>query len=342
MDKVKISIVVPVYNAEEYLDRCLHSVLDQEFTSYEVILVDDGSTDASWLICDRYSSTDPRFITLHQPNKGVSAARNAGINMAQGEYVMFLDADDALLPDALESMVASASGEDVVIGGYGVFINNVPSSEVMPADTVSYKGHDYARFFEDNLLPYCELLDAPWAKLFRTKAIRRIRFNEDMDYAEDKLFVFEVLSKCTSILTVSKAVYGYYKRPGSLGSDISSDQHIRKLQIFLQRYVPLISVLCERCPSVATVQYLYHNDVVSRYLCRILNIFATRDSEMLNEETLSWVYSMMDADKNLGGVFSLRIGQVPNMYLYRKRNISKSIKRYKFFQKITRLFHKNK
>jgi glycosyltransferase involved in cell wall biosynthesis len=342
MDKVKISIVVPVYNAEEYLDRCLHSVLDQEFTSYEVILVDDGSTDASWLICDRYSSTDPRFITLHQPNKGVSAARNAGINMAQGEYVMFLDADDALLPDALESMVTSASGEDVVIGGYGVFINNVPSSEVMPADTVSYKGHDYARFFEDNLLPYCELLDAPWAKLFRTKAIRRIRFNEDMDYAEDKLFVFEVLSKCTSILTVSKAVYGYYKRPGSLGSDISSDQHIRKLQIFLQRYVPLISVLCERCPSVATVQYLYHNDVVSRYLCRILNIFATRDSEMLNEETLSWVYSMMDADKNLGGVFSLRIGQVPNMYLYRKRNISKSIKRYKFFQKITRLFHKNK
>jgi glycosyltransferase involved in cell wall biosynthesis len=262
--------------------------------------------------------------------------------MAQGEYVMFLDADDALLPDALESMVTSASGEDVVIGGYGVFINNVPSSEVMPADTVSYKGHDYARFFEDNLLPYCELLDAPWAKLFRTKAIRRIRFNEDMDYAEDKLFVFEVLSKCTSILTVSKAVYGYYKRPGSLGSDISSDQHIRKLQIFLQRYVPLISVLCERCPSVATVQYLYHNDVVSRYLCRILNIFATRDSEMLNEETLSWVYSMMDADKNLGGVFSLRIGQVPNMYLYRKRNISKSIKRYKFFQKITRLFHKNK
>jgi hypothetical protein len=239
-------------------------------------------------------------------------------------------------------MVTSASGEDVVIGGYGVFINNVPSSEVMPADTVSYKGHDYARFFEDNLLPYCELLDAPWAKLFRTKAIRRIRFNEDMDYAEDKLFVFEVLSKCTSILTVSKAVYGYYKRPGSLGSDISSDQHIRKLQIFLQRYVPLISVLCERCPSVAKVQYLYHNDVVSRYLCRILNIFATRDSEMLNEETLSWVYSMMDADKNLGGVFSLRIGQVPNMYLYRKRNISKSIKRYKFFQKITRLFHKNK
>ena len=117
MDKVKISIIIPVYNAEEYLDRCLHSVLDQDFTSFEVILVDDGSSDASPLICDRYSSTDPRFITLHQSNKGVSAARNSGLNMAQGEYVMFLDSDDVLLPDALEKMVDGLKDEDVVVGG---------------------------------------------------------------------------------------------------------------------------------------------------------------------------------------------------------------------------------
>ena len=97
MDKVKISIIVPVYNAEEYLDRCLHSVLDQEFPSFEVILVDDGSTDSSPLICDRYSGTDPRFLTIHQKNSGVSAARNAGLNLAQGEYVMFLDSVQSLM-----------------------------------------------------------------------------------------------------------------------------------------------------------------------------------------------------------------------------------------------------
>lgn len=341
MDKVKISIVIPVYNAEDYLERCLHSVLDQEFSSYEVILVDDGSTDASWLICDRYSSTDPRFITLHQPNKGVSAARNAGINMAQGEYVMFLDADDALLPDALESMVESLNGEDLVVGGYGTFIGGVPSKEVRPYAAMSYKGNDYPRFFEDNLLPNCELLNAPWAKLFRTKAIRGIRFNEDMNYAEDKLFVFEVLSKISSVLTVSRAVYGYYRRAGSLGSDISSDSHIQKLMMFLERYVPVISVLSERCPASTKVQSLYHFDVVGRYLCRILNIFATRESAMLNESTLSWVYSMMDADKNLG-LFSLRIGQVPNLYLYKRRNVAKSIKAYKFIRKCRKIFGKRK
>ena len=121
MDKCRLSIIIPVYNVEEYLDRCLGSILDQDFTSYEVILVDDGSTDSSSLICDRYSSTDPRFITLHQSNKGVSAARNAGKNMAQGEYLMFLDADDALLPYALDSLADSATGEDVVLGGYATF-----------------------------------------------------------------------------------------------------------------------------------------------------------------------------------------------------------------------------
>lgn len=341
MDKVKISIIVPVYNAEEYLDRCLHSVLDQEFPSFEVILVDDGSTDSSPLICDRYSGTDPRFLTIHQKNSGVSAARNAGLNLAQGEYVMFLDSDDALLPYALDAMVDHLGGEDVVVGGYGAFIEGVPSKEVKPAATKSYKGNDYQYFFQDNLLRNCELLDSPWAKLFRKKAVGDTRFCDDLNYAEDKLFVFEVLAKSSSVLAVSSAVYGYYMHAGSLGSDISSDAHIMKLWNFLPKYVPLVTRLCQRCPSVAKVQNLYHTDVVGRYLCRILNIFATRESEMLNAECLSWVYSMMDEDKKLG-VFSLRIGQVPNMILYKIRKVPFSIKAYRFFVKVNKLFGSRK
>lgn len=341
MDKVKISIIIPVYNAEEYLDRCLHSVLDQEFPSFEVILVDDGSTDSSPLICDRYSGTDPRFLTIHQKNSGVSAARNAGLNLAQGEYVMFLDSDDALLPYALDALVDHLGGEDVVVGGYGAFIEGVPSKEVKPAATKSYKGNDYQYFFQDNLLRNCELLDSPWAKLFRKKAVGDTRFCVDLNYAEDKLFVFEVLAKSSSVLAVSSAVYGYYMHAGSLGSDISSDAHIMKLWNFLPKYVPLVTRLCQRCPSVAKVQNLYHTDVVGRYLCRILNIFSTRESEMLNAECLSWVYSMMDEDRKLG-VFSLRIGQVPNMILYKIRKVPFSIKAYRLFVKVSKLFGSRK
>lgn len=341
MDKVKISIIVPVYNAEDYLDRCLHSVLEQEFSSYEVILVDDGSTDASSLICDRYSSTDPRFITLHQANKGVSAARNAGVNMAQGEYVMFLDADDTLLPFALESMAESLLGEDVVIGGYGVFVGDVLSKEVKPQRTFSYKGNDYQKFFTENITRNCALLDAPWAKLFRNKAIRSIRFNEDLNYAEDKLFVFEVLAKCKSVMTVSHAVYGYHKREGSLGSDLSSDEHIKKLMKFLPEYIKVVSALCDLYPTVDKLKSLYHVDVVGRYLCRILNIFATRQSTLLNKETVSWVYSLMDADKSLG-VLSLRAGQIPNMLLYKKHDPAFSVKAYRFISKLSSVFRKKK
>lgn len=341
MDKVKISIIIPVYNAEEYLDRCLHSVLDQDFTSFEVILVDDGSTDASALICDRYSSTDPRFVTLHQPNAGVSAARNAGINMAQGEYVMFLDADDALLPYALENMMDCIGEEDVVVGGYGAFIEGVPSKEVKPAATRSYKGNEYQKFFQENILRNCELLDSPWAKLFKMKAIGDIRFDVSLNYAEDKLFVFEVLSRSSSVLTVSHAVYGYYMHAGSLGSDISSDSHIRKLRQFLPKYVSVLTRLAIRFPSVPKIQSLYHNDVAGRYLCRILNIFATRESELLNEDYLTWVYSMLDADKDLG-VFSLRAGQVPNLLLYKLRKIPFSIKAYGVMVKVNKWFVRRK
>ena len=337
MNKVKITIIVPVYNAEEYLDRCMNSILDQEFSSYEVILVDDGSTDASGLICDRYSGTDPRFITVHQKNSGVSAARNAGLNLAQGEYVMFLDSDDALLPYALDELMSNSNDEDVVIGGYGVFIENVPKKEIKPKATVSYKGSQYPHFFQDNILRNCEMLDSPWAKLFKRKVIGKTRFSEQLNYAEDKLFVFEVLAKSSSVMTVSSAVYGYYLRAGSLGSDISSDAHLLKIRAFIPKYTSLIETLCQRCPSVPKVQRLYHNDVVGRYMCRILNQFALRESEHLNEEFLSWVYETMAADKDLG-VFSLRAGQVPNLILYKIGSPSFSIKMYRFTNKMKRVF----
>lgn len=337
MNKAKITIIVPVYNAEEYLDRCMNSILDQEFHSFEVILVDDGSTDASPLICDRYSGTDPRFITIHQKNSGVSAARNAGLNLAQGEYVMFLDSDDALLPYALDELMAHSNDEDVIVGGYGVFVENVPKKEIKPKATTSYRGSEYPRFFQDNIVKNCEMLDCPWAKLFKRKVIGKTRFNEELNYAEDKLFVFEILARSSSIMTVSAAVYGYYLRAGSLGSDIASDSHILKLRAFMPAYIQLIAALRQRCPSVPKVQRLYHNDVVGRYMCRILNQFAIRESEHLNEDFLSWVYEIMDADEHLG-VFSLRIGQVPNLLLYKMKKPSFSIKMYRFSSKLKRLF----
>lgn len=337
MDKVKISVVIPVYNAEEWLDRCLVSVLSQSFASYEVILVDDGSTDSSPLICDRYSSTDSRFRTIHKTNGGVSSARNAGMNMAKGEYVMFLDSDDALLPDAMQSLASVADGADFVMGGYRIFIGGIPDREVIPLRRKKYEGDDMAMFFDDNIRRNCETLDAPWAKMFRRKAIGDLQFCENLSYAEDKLFVFSFLASARSASVCDTPVYAYHLRSGSLGSDVGSDCHLMYLRRFLPAYADTILVLSSRYPTSAKLQTLYHKDVIARYVCRILNIFLTRRTALLKESYLSWVYGLMYNDERLG-VFSIRPGQIFNILLYRLGNIGFSLSVYRLLSSVVSFF----
>jgi len=338
MDKCRISMIIPVYNAEDYLDRCLESVFEQSFTSYEVILVDDGSTDSSPLICDRYSATDPRFRTIHKENGGVSSARNAGMDLAKGEYLMFVDSDDALLPDALERMMEGVVGEDIVIGGYNTFIGGIPGKEVLPLRTRSYKEAELSLFFEDNIRRNCEMLDAPWSKLFRRKKVGNLRFCEDLSYAEDKLFVFTYLSTCSSAFTCDVPVYAYHIRPGSLGSDITSDRHLMQLRRFLPAYAECLDSLVSRYPVSPKLASLYHKDVVGRYSCRILNIFLKRKTALLDTGYLSWLYGLMDKDKSLG-VFSVRAGQIFNLILYKIGNVKMSVTVYKITSAISSMFH---
>lgn len=333
MNKNRLSIIIPVYNAEDYLDRCLVSILEQDFSSYEVILVDDGSTDSSPMICDRYSDTDPRFRTVHKKNGGVSSARNVGLDLAKGEYVMFVDSDDSLLPDSLEMMMENVLGEDLVVGGYVVYVEGTPGGEVLPRNTSSYMGEDMNVFYDENIRKNCEMLDAPWSKMFRRKAIGGLRFCEDLCYAEDKLFVFSFLAGCASACTCTFPVYAYHIRAGSLGSDVVSDRHLMQLRRFLPSYSQVLSILEERYPSCKKINALYHKDVVGRYICRILNIFLTRQTQLLTQDYLIWIYDMMDKDRNLG-VFSIRPGQIFNILLYKIRKVDFSIKIYRFCSRI--------
>ncbi len=328
MDKNRISIIIPVYNAEDYLSRCLDSILEQSFPSYEVILVDDGSSDSSGLICDRYSASDSRFRTIHKKNGGVSSARNAGINLAKGEYLMFVDSDDALLPDALDRLMEGVVGEDIVIGGYATFINQVPEKEVLPLRSHSYNSAEMTAFFDDNIKKNCEMLDAPWSKLFKRKRIGDLRFCEDLSYAEDKLFVFSFLLTCRSACTCDVPVYAYYIRSGSLGSDISSDRHLMQMRRFLPSYAEIINKLTNKYALSKKLSTLYRKDLIGRYCCRILNIFIRRKTSLLTKEYLSWLYSLMSADKKLG-IFSIRLGQIFNLLLYKIGNPGFSIAVYR-------------
>ncbi|MGM9734829.1 MAG: glycosyltransferase family 2 protein [Candidatus Cryptobacteroides sp.] len=332
---MRISIIIPVYNAQDYIESCLASIRAQDFLDYEVIAVDDGSTDTSGEICDRFASEDGRFKVLHRANGGVSSARNEGIDAAQGEYLMFVDSDDALLPGALKALSDAAGDYDFVLGGH-IADDGKSASTVVPARSERYPGGDMASFFEDNLTRNCVMLDSPWAKLFRRSTVGRLRFNNDISYAEDKLFVFSFFALCGSAVTVQVPVYRYNIRPCSLGSDIRSDRHLIQMKLFLPSYCRAVRTLQRLYPDSRRIQALYHEDVVGRYVCRIINIFATRRTAILTEDYLGWVYSLMKADSFLG-LFSIRAGQVFNILLYKTGSVRFSILVYKFLSRCSGL-----
>lgn len=341
MDNIRLSIIIPVYNSEEYLDRCLLSILSQDFTSYEIILVDDGSVDSSPLICDRYSSSDRRIRTVHKKNGGAGSARNAGLELAKGEYIMFVDSDDALLPYALDDMMEVVCGEDVVVGGCAVFADGLLLKDMRPSKTCSYKGSEYPKFFQENIARRGDLCDVSWAKLFRRKSIGEVRFYEDLNYAEDKLFVLAVLSAGSSVLTFSGAVYACHSRPDSLGNDICSDFHLMQLRRFLPRYADALGLLESRCPMIPQICSLYHRDLVGRYVCRALNIFAAMSTDLLTTDYLKWLYDLMDKDERLG-IFSYRPGQILNMILYKIGNVKLAMSVYRATSSICRKFRRRK
>ena len=301
--------------------------------------MDDGSNDSSPMICERYSATDSRFRTIHKTNGGVSSARNAGIDLAKGEYLMFVDSDDALLPNALSAMTEGLNGEDMVLGGYITFIDSMPRNEIFPHHSRSWAGNEMNDFFESNIRHNCEMLDAPWAKLFRRKALGGLRFNENLSYAEDKLFVFSFMASSESVRTCSELVYGYHLRPGSLGSDLYSDRHIMQLRRFLPAYKDVLGQLSARYPDAMRLNRLYHEDLVGRYICRILNIFLTRRTSLLSEQFLGELYAMMDADRRLG-LFSVRPGQILNIFVYRICSISVASMFYRTVASLVSLFRR--
>lgn len=208
------SILVPVYQAESTLKRCVQSVLDQEYGNYEVVLVDDGSKDNSGAICDAFAQADTRIRVLHQLNSGVSTARNAAIRRAQGEYLLFLDSDDALFPNALATYAdATLNGTaDVVIGGLSVRETEKQISKI-GFDTEIRAGRE---IWEKICLE-----PAPFGyaggKVIRSAVILEngIEFNAGMKSQEDLDFFLSAYRFCDTFHIIPDCLYAYYYAPST-------------------------------------------------------------------------------------------------------------------------------
>ena len=315
---MKISIIVPVYNAEDYLKHCVDSVLKQHFKDFELIFVDDGSADGSLEACRSYAAVDERVHVIHKNNGGVSSARNAGMSQASGEYILFLDSDDKLEDNALDILYSISDEADFVYGGYSAYQDDELSYSVASADAGLYIDEDISAFIDTCHRRSRHSFSSCWGKLYRREVIERtgMRFNEELCYAEDKLFVYRFLLECRRITATDRSIYRYCLRSSSLGSDKSSGSHLRQLELFLPLYRNLLQAVSRRFPDSDIMPGHYHKDLVGGYVCRALNVIASRKSPYQNAEFIRFLYDFMDGDEALG-IFSIRAGQIPNILLYK-------------------------
>lgn len=186
-----VTIIVPVYNSAEYLSQCIGSIISQSYSNFELLLINDGSTDDSKTICEGYAAIDNRIRVYHKENGGVSSARNKGLDEAKGEFVVFIDADDYVNTGYIEHLMNSDS--DLVITGVKRF--NAQNDSFAPLSTSSFTISDLPIHW--NTIPDISIVyNFPVAKRFRTSIIRAhsIRFDEDLFFSEDMLFNMEYLS----------------------------------------------------------------------------------------------------------------------------------------------------
>lgn len=235
-----VSVIVPAYNVGEYLQQCLQSIACQSYARLEVIVVDDGSTDGSGRIADEWADSDKRFRAIHQPNRGSSAARNAGLDAATGRYIVFVDSDDFIAPQFVELMLAfiQSSGAQMALCGWHCFSDdgNVPPVGAAPRHTTLY-GADEAT---DHILYQRKgLTHSPWGRIFEADVLRGVRFPVGMVY-EDMAVLMPTMQRVRTVAYTPRRLYYYRKRKGSIMASFDL-RHAQMLDILedLERRAPL-------------------------------------------------------------------------------------------------------
>lgn len=238
-----VSIIIPVYNVEPYLVRCLDSVISQTYKNVEIIVVDDGSTDNSGKICDKYTKKDKRIKAIHKKNggPGPSSARNRGIEEANGEYYTFIDSDDYVEKNFIATLVKTALADktDIVICAHKtVYANNVIDSKNNKHEITNKNILFKKMLYSDPIVGV-----SPWAKLFKKELWSKIRFPEGMLF-EDSAIIYKAYNESESASIIGDSLYNYFMREGSTVHE-SFDQRklnlidaTKEMRIFIAKNYP--------------------------------------------------------------------------------------------------------
>lgn len=258
----KVSIIIPIYNSKKYLYRCINSVINQTYPILEIILIDDGSTDGSHKLCDDFAKEDERILVIHQENKGVSNARNIGIDIASGKYLLFVDSDDYCKKDMVEIMLEHAirNKVDAVFCGYVMEYEdgNILNQIVKPKFTGVVS--------KDEALLHLNLKDSYGCiltnKMFRMNIVKKQGkteyFNNEYFIGEDIVWESLVIKQCNQIYLCNQPLYYYYMHRGSACHEVRLDLKNYSHIMALKEYIKICEEVDERIADYGRVKLYDH------------------------------------------------------------------------------------
>lgn len=292
----KISIIIPTYNSEKTIERCLTSIYNQKYPDYEIVVINDGSTDGTLRILEKFNQMHDNFILVNKKNEGVSVARNLGIDIATGDYILFMDADDYIREDYLSLLVSSLINSNckIVISGYKVL-----NSSTVPSDISSLKQNRgivskdvvlklLVSSFKDRLYGYV------WRCLFDSSLLKSIRFESNLKISEDFLFICQAINSTDKVYLLPEEAYYYVCNPGSVTAN-----YIPSLYEDMFKINNIVfKEICENNPELYDG---YYSCVANTYLRALQNISrglineknaifeaAKKSKEMKKELQASW------------------------------------------------------
>lgn len=303
-----ISVIVPVFNTARFLEECIVSIINQSFDDLQIILVDDGSTDGSGQICDRFAEKDERITVIHQSNAGVSAARNVGLREAKGKYIVFADCDDTLPQDAYENLIKEVKENYLSMGCVRLMSENGTLQNSLSFGEKEISIDTFLKdLFLEKKFPY---LGYPVDKLFQTKLIKKygLSFDESIKLNEDRLFVLAYALHCKGVIFSEHIIYNYRQRESGViqstrrnatvtDSEMTVLDSFRKMRNICRDYSDELYYICSRKAFESALDLLNRVSKEDKNKRKLLRIFLLENSRICLSNPQ---YTMVDRIKIIG------------------------------------------
>ncbi len=282
-----LSIIIPAYNVEAFLPKCLDSIFAQDYKDYEVLCIDDGSTDNTPLLLRNYSEHWPNLRVIAQPNQGMSAARNKGVKESQGDYVLFVDSDDWLCEGALSKLAKALNGEDVVCFNSKKFIERTGKYRANQRPGINGVMSGWNYFNKERLTPTEVHFVCIWQRAYRRAFLEEhsLRFAEDVRRAEDDLFTTMVMFHAQTVKTIDDCLYVYRVRDNSITTTVDINRWYDSLKV--QEVLANFFVTLKDVDKTAIYNVLASN-YINQFSNETVSLYGNRDKEL--KKRIRWDY----------------------------------------------------